>query len=385
MNTVSELIEKGLNRRNAENIVWAEERRIGEEHGDFEVKDIAYIGGKEKDVLLICRHCGTEIHKRMVTLCGTSWKRMQSVCECRKEAEKETTQKRKILARGMAQKEKQCAIESNVGQIYGEYKIVGIDGNNYVAQCTICDAVKMWGIQGMPQRTDFVCHTHRQTKERFTEAYIGMKNNYLTVIGITWDKKTGRKRFRCQCDCGNITEIKPTFWESGQVKSCGCYYERLKVEHTPEKDRIRAIFHGMRGRCYNENNEAYKYYGLRGISICSEWLSDPEKFVEWSLSHGYANDLSIDRIDNDGNYEPGNCRWADDSTQSRNRRSSCTAKIYKFNGEYVSVKDLCERLPLDRRTLRRGIAEGKHIQGAVFAAHRAWKEKHGKTNKRKEG
>ena len=222
-------------------------------------------------------------------------------------------------------------------------------------------------------------------KGKYNETYIGQKKNKLTVIGITWDKTTGKKRFRCCCDCGNVKDIKPTFWDNGKIKSCGCYFESLKVEHTPEVDRLKRIYRGMIGRCYDKKHKAYKYYGLRGITICDEWRNDPDEFIRWALSHGYSGDLTIDRIDNDGNYEPGNCRWADKHTQRINQRTRYTAKIFNVGGELLSVNDINERLPIDKRTLMREVEEGKYIVGAFTAARKVWKEKHGKTYGRKEG
>lgn len=77
----------------------------------------------------------------------------------------------------------------------------------------------------------------------------------------------------------------------------------------------------MMGRCYNKNESRYKNYGGRGITVCDEWRGHPEVFIAWALTNGWSRWLSLDRIDNDGNYEPSNCRFTDPKTQANNRRS----------------------------------------------------------------
>lgn len=107
---------------------------------------------------------------------------------------------------------------------------------------------------------------------------------------------------------------------SGNTQSCGCYHaENLTGMFKPNKNRLYNSWRAMKARCFNPNNNRYHLYGGRGITVCDEWLTF-EGFRAWSLSNGYADDLTIDRIDPDGNYTPNNCRWLHPYKQSSNRR-----------------------------------------------------------------
>lgn len=152
----------------------------------------------------------------------------------------------------------------------------------------------------------------------------GQRFGRLFVVKMVDDRtKCGEIKYLCKCECGNEKIIVGTSLKNGSSKSCGCILSeetsRRSRTHGQSNTRLYRIWHGMLDRCNNHNRHEYKYYGGRGITVCPEWMKF-EPFYEWSISHGYSDDLTIDRIDNDGNYEPNNCRWVTMQVQTRNRR-----------------------------------------------------------------
>lgn len=177
---------------------------------------------------------------------------------------------------------------------------------------------------------------HTQTcgclkKNRPKEDLISKRFGRLTVLSFEGRREGGTLFWKCVCDCGNVGLVAGRDLKSGHTQSCGCYREeRLSAtikKHgesrgSGQSSRLYAIWTGMKRRCNNDRCREFKYYGGRGITVCAEWAEDYTAFRDWALANGYADDLTIDRIDVNGNYEPSNCRWATNAEQQRNKRNS---------------------------------------------------------------
>lgn len=160
----------------------------------------------------------------------------------------------------------------------------------------------------------------------------------LTVIRRVGSKKGNRQSralWLCTCECGGEKVVSTRDLTSGHVRSCGCLldesrrmpklgqrYNNLNTEITESHRHLRSIWKGIIQRCLNPNHPEYGRYGGRGITVCKEWIGNSRSFIKWGLENGYEIGLSVDRVDNDGNYEPSNCTFISRSENAKKKRTS---------------------------------------------------------------
>ena len=195
----------------------------------------------------------------------------------------------------------------------------------------------------------------------------GDKFGRLTVIKAT-DKRLNRcVVYECLCDCGNTVYTTKTRLVKGFVKSCGCLQKERASEsnktHGLSHTKLFYIWQDMRKRCFNKNHHAYNYYGGRGITVCNEWDNCFLSFYEWAISNGYREGLSIDRINNNGNYCPKNCRWVTMKEQSKK-----VAK-YNINGEFIEVYPTIKEACLHNNIKGTGTSISACCRGKVKQAY----------------
>lgn len=180
----------------------------------------------------------------------------------------------------------------------------------------------------------------------FRNDLTGRRFNRLTVIGFV-PTPNPHSYWRCKCDCGKEVTVLGFCLTNGGTKSCGCFnsdihsemFKKMLYKHGQAYTRLYNVWKGMISRCYNPKTRFYHSYGGRGITVCDEWKNDVIAFRDWALENGYTEEKTIDRINNDGDYEPNNCRWVDNKTQARNTSKN----VYiKHEGKRICLSELAE-------------------------------------------
>lgn len=200
--------------------------------------------------------------------------------------------------------------------------------------------------------------------------YTGMRVGRLTVIG---QSENDPKKLICRCDCGAETEIFKSNLTRGHTRSCGCLKAEIvkagaHTTHGKSHTRLYKIWKGMQRRCKDPNRNRASSYAKKGITVCKDW-EDFTVFEEWAYSHGYRDDLSIDRIDNDGNYCPENCRWVSQRAQANNRSSN---RYLEFRGEKKTLLEWAEETGIPRSVITARLSIGWDTERALTQEKRKW-------------
>lgn len=190
------------------------------------------------------------------------------------------------------------------------------------------------------------CYCRDQKHDNVTD-FSGQVFGRWTIV-----KRIGKvgSLWLCKCECGTERAVQSATFKRGRSKSCGCYRddvaENLHKRHGLSRTKPYITWTGMKQRCYNPNFEQYKDYGGRGITVCDEWR---ESFTKFYLDMGDApENMTLDRIDNNGNYEKTNCRWASPVQQAENRRQQSKEVRLTFAGITLTISDWAKRLNIPR-------------------------------------
>lgn len=210
---------------------------------------------------------------------------------------------------------------------------------------------------------------------------VGKRFGRLTVIEDDGRRTPkGQVIWHCVCDCGNHTYVQTSYLTTGDTRSCGCLFkETCRLPNTirhgdaspsGEHTRIYESWHQMKKRCNNPKDHNYKNYGGRGISVCEGW-DRYENFRDWALGNGYNDELTLDRIDVDDNYEPSNCRWADAITQGNNRR---TNRYVEYQGETHTISEWSRLIGISHDVIAGRLNRGWSIEDALTKPTRSRKQ-----------
>ena len=283
---------------------------------------------RDTDSLIGKRFAYWTVVERVYTEKGAYW-----LCEC------DCGNRRKVKANDLVSgKSTSCGCkraEDLSGRKFGKWSVIKRDYDSknevrWICKCD-CGTIKTVSSASLKNGTSTNCGCEKfvdLSKRRFGRLLvIERAEPAISPKGII------TQMWHCVCDCGNEINVRHSCLQSGHTTSCGCYHREKfgdvnRTHNLSHKSHLYSVWKNMKDRCYREKCKSYKNYGGRGIEVCDEWRSDYKAFYDWSMANGYkeeqtaggVNILSIDRINNDGNYEPSNCRWVTADVQAKNKR-----------------------------------------------------------------
>lgn len=208
----------------------------------------------------------------------------------------------------------------------------------------------------------------KHERPQISDVKVGAKIGRLLLLKETrvpHGKKYTDVGYICKCDCGKEKIVRKSDLTSGKVLSCGCYasdvFRKTHTKHGMAYSRVYRIWFGIKKRCFYKNEDNYYLYGGRGITMCDKWKNSFEAFYA-DVGEPPGNEYSIDRINPNGNYEPGNCRWATQKQQAQNTRRNY---LVFYNGKERSIAEVSDIVGISRGTLY------QRIKGYGWSVERA--------------
>lgn len=314
------------------------QERVGKVYGMYEVVAVSYDETKRRQKWTMrCVNCG----KEKETYNGKDYVKGKNgnTCTCMRKT------------KPIIEKENYYS-DRYIDEVYGEWQVKAVEiGKGWLCECVDCGR-KVWkSARQVIEEKAPRCLCRFPYGKYDGEDWVGRHFGHLEIVA-PYNK--AQRTFHCRCDCGFEKDIRATDLDKGAVISCGraeCFWHGVnsRTAFGMSKERLYRIWSGMKKRCYNKNDYNYRHYGGRGIAICDEWRNSYLAFRKWANENGYQNDLSIDRIDVNGNYEPSNCRWATDKEQAINRRpyselpkKKQRGEQWEINGETKFIAEWCE-------------------------------------------
>lgn len=253
------------------------------------------------------------------------------------------------------------------GHRFGEWTVLDYayseNGRVYwICQCS-CGAIKTVNAVSLKNGDSTSCGC----KNIFKTDMSGKRFGEWTVIDYA-----GNSKWNCVCSCGTRKTVRTNELKNGRSKSCGCL---ARKKHDLNYTRLYKTWQNMKERCGNPNCKCYENYGGRGITICNEWRNSFRSFYEWAIANGYAEELSIDRIDVNGNYEPSNCRWATSEEQANNTRRN---HYITYLGRTITLMQAAREYNIPMDTLKGRLYRGWSVEKALSTPVRKF-TKHAQT------
>jgi len=263
-----------------------------------------------------------------------------------------------------------------VGAHYGRWTVLSDAGKNRHGARLVLAECKC----GTKRVVQFVSLRHGNSRSCgcYREDVAGARYGRWTVLSNAGTNSHGKRLVLCRCSCGTERVVQYHSIKHGGSKSCGCWNQEQAVTtnttHGSCGSRLYRVWEDMKSRCKYPTHQAYAHYGGRGITVCTEW-HDFIPFQKWATENGYQQGLSIERLDNDAGYSPGNCCWATPQMQSRNRRTNHFIEAW---GETRILNDWAadERCSITAAGIKCRLKKGMSPEAAISTPdRRTWKQK----------